>query len=610
VIENSPHVEVDAEKLIERVIEQCLVGLMYVTVFALVVFVFRLYQYGISTGLFAQFTLCSLLFCALCFRRKFPETVLLVITVALLLAITALALVRFGLVSPALVMITVLPIVVGGVRGARPALVIWMLMVVLIVCVGTLYTFGIIQPTSMMHDYMKSPINWAVYVVCYAAMVFWGSVMAARLTEYWRESLRDLKNAEDETLREREVVATLQRQQSIVQLSGGVAHDFNNVLGAISINLELARDTVKDIKADQETKDTLDQTLKGALDATERGAGLTRSLVAFAKVAVLEPKKLDINRVVDRSISWMARTIRADIEIETVLADDLRPIYVDEASLSSALLNLIINARDAIPGDGYIQIRTRNLEVFENDETTHLNDLRPGHYVELTVKDSGTGIAVSEQQRIFEPFFTTKGPSAGSGLGLAMVQGFMKQSGGAVYLSSELGFGATFQLLFSVYDEPFEEPLSDIPTPENMKLSGARIMIVEDEVAILRSLKTMLSASGYQVRTASNGDQALNSLRKDPNVDLVLSDVVMPGKLQGTDLARKIQEMSNNLPVILMSGHIFTCEDDLNLPVGQLLTKPIRKADLIKAIEMRLGLKGLPGRHDHLDTSNPEPNRL
>jgi len=542
VTEKSPHEEVDAENLIGKVIEQSLVGLMLVTVFALAILVFRFFQYGMSTILFVQLVLCTLLFGVMHFRRIFPEIALLVVTVSLLMAITALALYRFGLVSPALVMITVLPIIVGAVRGMKQALVIATLMVVLIIGAGTLYTLGIIQPSTKLQDYMKSPINWAMYAVAYATMVFWGAVMAAKLTEYWRQSLRNLKNAENEAL-----------------------------------------------EADQEDRDTLIETLKDALDATERGTGLTRSLVAFAKVAVLEPKKLDINSVVKRSISWMARTIRADIEIETVLADDLRPIFVDEASLSSALLNLIINARDAIPGDGYIQIKTRNLEVFASNQDAHLNDLTPGHYVELTVKDSGTGIAASEQQRIFEPFFSTKGPSAGSGLGLAMVQGFMKQSGGAVYLRSELGSGATFQLLFSVYDEPFEDTSSDIPARESAGSSGARIMIVEDEAAILKSMKRMLIASGYEIRTAINGDQALNSLHHDPAIDLVLSDVVMPGNLQGTDLAKKIQDIMPNIPVILMSGHVFTHEHDLNLPVvSQLLNKPIRKVDLIKAIETGL----------------------
>jgi len=404
VSENSPRVDVDAENLIQRVIEQCVVGLMLVTVFALAILLFRLYQYGMSTIIFVQLVLCSLLFGAMHFRRRIPETLLLVVSVSLLITITALALYRFGLVTPALVMITVVPIIAGAVRGMKTALTIATLMLVLIVGTGVLYTFGIIQPSMLLQDYMKSPINWALYAVAYGTMVFWGSVMAAKLTDYWRESLINLKKAEDEAMREREVVAALQRQQSIVQLSGGVAHDFNNVLAAITINLEMALETVQELKANQEAKETLDETLIDALDATKRGTGLTRSLVAFAKVAVLEPKKLEINTVVERSIKWMARTIRADIEIETVLAEDLKPIYVDEGSLSSALLNLIINARDAIPGKGYIRIKTRNLEVFDNNENAHLHQLAPGNYVELTVEDSGSGIAAPDQQRIFEPF--------------------------------------------------------------------------------------------------------------------------------------------------------------------------------------------------------------
>jgi len=182
VIKNSPQVEVDAENLIQKVIEQCLVGLMLVAVFGLVILAFRVYQYGMSTDLFVQLVLCTLLFGAIRFRRLFPVTVLLVVTIALLTTITALALFRYGLVSPALVIITVLPIMIGTVRGMTTALVITTLMLVLIIGAGALYTYGIIQPTTMLHDYMKNPINWAMYAIAYAAMVYWGSVMAAKIT--------------------------------------------------------------------------------------------------------------------------------------------------------------------------------------------------------------------------------------------------------------------------------------------------------------------------------------------------------------------------------------------------------------------------------------------
>jgi len=203
VTENVPRAEADAENLIQKVIEQCLVGLMLVAVFGLVILSFRVYQYGLSTDLFVQLVLCTLLFGAIYFRRWFPVTVLLIVTIALITVITALALFRYGLVSPALVIIIVLPIMIGTVRGMTTALVITTLMVVLIVGAGALYTFGIIQPATMLQDYMKNPINWAMYAIAYAAMVYWGSVMAAKITEYWRESLINLKNAEDEAMRER-----------------------------------------------------------------------------------------------------------------------------------------------------------------------------------------------------------------------------------------------------------------------------------------------------------------------------------------------------------------------------------------------------------------------
>jgi len=178
----------------------------------------------------------------------------------------------------------------------------------------------------------------------------------------------------------------------------------------------------------------------------------------------------------------------------------------------------------------------------------------------------------------------------------------MKQSGGAVFLMSELGSGATFQLLFREYDEPFEDVRLSMPAVRSAESSGARIMIVEDEAAILKSVKRMLGATGYQIRTAINGDLAFDSLSQDPEIDLVLSDVVMPGNLQGTDLARKIQDTMPNIPVVLMSGHVFTHDNDLNLPiVSQFLNKPFGKAELIKAIETGLKTRQFGRDHYHSD---------
>ena len=317
-------------------------------------------------------------------------------------------------------------------------------------------------------------------------------------------------------------------------------------------------------------------------------------MLSFAKVAVLEPKPLDLNKVVERSVSWIGRTIPENIEIEIDLDDDLKAVNADKGSLLSALLNLIINARDAMPDGGRIQVRTQNFEIFENESNRFFKDMAPGHYVELRVKDSGTGIDLSEQNQIFEPFYSTKGPSSGSGLGLAMVQGFMVQSGGTVYVMSELGAGATFGLLFRANEESVENLKTRIPRPVNSKSSGATLLVVEDEKLILNSLKTMLTGAGYKVRTASSGDQAWKFLSQNTNVDVVLSDVVMPGKIQGTDLARNIQRAKLHLPVILMSGYTFSSGQEQNMEVvSQLLYKPIRKNDLIDAIEEALSMSRL-----------------
>lgn len=579
--------------LSEEFIDQALFGLMCIGLLGMALVMFRMFQFGITAILSVQFATCVLLSVSLYFRHKIPRAFLLIGIVFLLLAITAIGLLRFGLVAPALVVMTVLPVIISSVRGVKPALIVLILMVVMIAGVGIRYVTGFTQPTANLQIYMHDPVNWVMYAVLYTSMVVWGIVVTARLTDHWQASLHDLKIAEDTALREKEVVAKLQRQQIIVQLSGGVAHDFNNVLAVITTNIEFAQDL---IAKQQQVNTNVDVALDDALDATTRGSDLTRSLLAFANVAELAPKELDINRFLDRSISWITRAIPENIKIETSLADDLRPILIDESALESALLNLIINARDAMSDGGCILIKTQNLRVSEDDNSPRFSQILPGDYVELSVGDTGTGISVLEQEKIFEPFYSTKGQGEGSGL--AMVHGFMKQSGGAVHVVSESDGGAIFQLLFRSHDEPAKNVTSKVQTRKYTEPSGARLMIVEDEPGILNSLKMMLTASGYRVRSATSGDQAWNSLRQDSSVDLVLSDVVMPGKLQGTDLARKIQTANPELPVILMSGHTFTPGHSLNLQkVSHLLNKPIRKADLIHAIETALHGVQLDGQY-------------
>jgi len=573
----------NSDSRMKALIDQSLAVGFYISLIGPGILLFHISYSGFSNILMMQLVACTALSVGLYYRHKIPEKILLAGLAAVIFLPPVLDLIRLGLLTPGLISMIVMPVIVSSVYGMKPALILLATLIVLIVIPGILHTSGTIQPAVNLQDFIQQPKNWITYVAVYSVMVLWSIVLTAKLSGYWQASLHDLKTAEEEALREREVVATLQRQQSIVQLSGGVAHDFNNILAAITANLEL----IRDLKGNSNKTHIVDQALDDAIDATERGAGLTRNLLAFAKVAVLEPKRLDLNNVVTNSIGWIRRTIPENIEIETELADELRAVYVDEASLSSALLNLIINSRDAMSNGGKILIQTQNVQVFDNDKASDTHELSAGHYIQLTVTDSGTGITAAEQERIFEPFYSTKGPSEGSGLGLAMVEGFMKQTGGIVNLTSEPGSGARFSLFFPAHSA--KDPAPEVRIPQNIETSDVCLMIVEDEPAILNSLEKMMVAAGYQVRTAANGEQAWSVLRNNTDIDLVLSDVIMPGPLQGTDLAKKIQNQKHNVPVVLMSGHTFAHRHDLNLPViSQVLSKPIRKADLINAIETAL----------------------
>jgi len=580
----------DPDAWIERLIDQSMIGLMCVIVVGLVVHIARFFQYGLSIILVVKFAASFAVLGVLLFRHKISGKWTNFAIMASLILVATLAMVQFGMLTPAVVAMAVFPIVVGSSRGTKAAMVVTLLLLVTIVVVALLYSFGFVQSTIQLQTYIHEPINWVFFAAAYAAFVIWGSVLAGTQADCWRTSLRELKASQEETLRERESVAKLQRNESISQLSGGVAHDFNNVLAAMMSNIEVARE----LNDRNEKPNIVDESLRTALEAAERGSELTRSLLSFANVAVLAPKQININCVVEQSIRWISRTVPENIEIKTSLADDTKLIKVDEASLSSALLNLIINARDAMPDGGSILITTRNLVVSDDADQPGLKNIAAGNYVELSVKDSGIGLDPLMHEKIFEPFYTTKGSSEGSGLGLAMVQGFMKQSGSRVTVTSELGKGAMFQLVFPVSERALLTKVATAEVIADRKpgFNGASVMIVEDEPGIASSLQIMLEYAGYKVRTAVNGDVAWQALLEEPGIDLVISDIVMSGKLQGTDLARKIHE-ALGLPVILMSGYAFTLKEGINQnAVGQFLEKPIRKAVLINAIETELEKRG------------------
>ncbi len=386
-------------------------------------------------------------------------------------------------------------------------------------------------------------------------------------------------------------LAQAQKMEAIGELTGGVAHDFNNLLAVIMGNLELLRDDILNFRTNP---DDAIQLIDAGIDATVRGADLTRNMLSFARRARLEPKDLNLNAIVGKARTWVGRTLRSNIAFETSLMAELWTTRADESSTQSALLNLILNARDAMPDGGQLAVQTANIRVEDADEPSHPEDIEPGRYVMLAVTDTGVGIPVDHLGQIFEPFFSTKPPGSGSGLGLSMVQGFMKQSGGAVQVRSEPGHGTSIKLFFKANPVPCSDVASDNGSGEDKQLNGKRILVAEDEQAVLDVLRATLTKSGYLVTPAKSGDEAREIFQSDPAFDLLLTDIVMPGLLQGTTLARELRTTHPTLPVVFMSGYSAKAAirgNELH-PEDIRLMKPVRRADLIAAVETALGISG------------------
>ena len=394
-----------------------------------------------------------------------------------------------------------------------------------------------------------------------------------------RGSLIDLtekKAAEASQLELERQLSQSQKLETIGQMTGGVAHDFNNLLSVVLGNLELLEDLVNDL--DQR------ELIGAAKGASMRGATLTRSMLNFARRANLKPQKVLLDEIVDGIGSWMARTIPATITVNTSIKSDLWPVVADISGTESAILNLVVNAQDAMPDGGHLVIEMENVEIDETDPKVGLN---PGQYVMLAVSDTGAGISQDNISRIFEPFFTTKSLSTNSGLGLSMVYGFMSQSGGDIRVYSEIGVGSTIKLFFPVQDASQQNTLgSDKPEVEIVVSRNARILLAEDQEDVLAVLKRSLEAVGHEVIPARNGDEAARLVDKSESIDLLITDVVMPGKLQGPGLAKHLRGRLPGLPVIFLSGYASEAtlhgnglrEEDVRL------MKPVSRSKLISAV--------------------------
>lgn len=336
-----------------------------------------------------------------------------------------------------------------------------------------------------------------------------------------------------------------QKMEAVGQLTGGLAHDFNNLLTVVIGNLELLEMRTDDAK--------LHELINEALEASSLGAALTSQLLSFSKGQSLAPESVALNALVDTMLPILERTLDEKISIETQLAGDLLMTLADPGQIESALLNLAINARDAMPEGGTLTIETRNVAL-DADFAASQIDVTPGDYVCLSVTDTGSGMTADTQSRVFEPFFTTKGPGAGSGLGLSMVYGFAKQSGGHVAVYSEVGQGTTVNLFL---------PVDSVAVGDNTAASSAKvatadnetILVVEDDPKVLRLTVARLEELNYKVIAASNGPDAVDILKRNKSIDLVLSDVVMPGGMTGFAVAAKALELRPDLKILLATGY-------------------------------------------------------
>jgi PAS domain S-box-containing protein len=374
-----------------------------------------------------------------------------------------------------------------------------------------------------------------------------------------------------------------QKMEAVGQLTGGVAHDFNNLLMVIMGNLELIRDTVD---ADSATSAMIDRGMK----ASERGAALTHRLLSFSRKQTLMPTNIDMNILVADMTDMLRRTLGEAIQVRTGGQADLWMCKADQAQLENALLNLSINSRDAMAAGGCLTIETANITLSDKAAAAQI-EIELGDYVVLSVSDTGSGIAEETMKHVFEPFFTTKGVGEGSGLGLSMVYGFAKQSGGAATIHSKLNEETTVKLYLPRAVEHKDEThkndsMSDIPMAQ-----GENILVVEDDADVRHLAVGLLSGLGYEISEAGSAEAALDVLKHSGAIDLVLSDVVLPGAMNGPDLAAEVRRHSPGIKIIFMTGYAkeaFNSHAELG-EYSHVIQKPFKKADLAATIRSVLG---------------------
>ena len=373
-----------------------------------------------------------------------------------------------------------------------------------------------------------------------------------------------------------------QRMEAIGQLTGGIAHDFNNLLAIVGGNLELLLER-PDLNSDARELAT------EAMEASQRGAEMVRRLLAFARKQQLEPRPINLNERLPNIVQLLRRTLGEAVHVEARSAEDLWAAQADPNLVDDAIVNLAINARDAMPVGGTLTIETANVFLDEDYAEQHV-DVTCGEYVMLAVSDTGAGMTPEIAARALEPFFTTKPHGQGTGLGLSQVYGFVKQSGGHVSVYSEPGFGTTVKLYLPRSRTGTQADTLGRDRSAAPARGSETILVVEDNPEVRKLVRRQLTELGYTVYEASNGPDALQILRSGIEVDLMFTDVVMPEGMTGYELARLARDDHPGLKVLFTSGYtaIGAAEEAGSRNGGPLLSKPYRKRDLAHFIRSAL----------------------
>lgn len=406
-------------------------------------------------------------------------------------------------------------------------------------------------------------------------------VLLSAISEYdaQGEHLRSLAIIFDNTEAKRAATELHQKQrmEAVGALVGGVAHDFNNLLAVIQGNLEFLQDDPDD--------PSRIEFIENALGAAQRGAQLTQQLLSYGRQAHLSPRRIDLNRVVRGADRMLRRLVPANINLETVTAAGLWQADIDAAQLENAILNIVNNARDAMVTGGCITIETCNVRIDSDYVEARDEEIAPGRYVMLAISDTGAGMAAETLDHIFDPFFTTKQVGEGSGLGLSMVFGFMRQSNGTIRAYSEAGTGTTFRLYFPAKSGGE----TDQPAPKlrgSHDGAGKLVLLAEDQDELRHILVRQLQKTNFRVVACATGDAALRKVENGLRPDILLTDIVMPGSIQGPELAKRVRKIHNDLRVLYISGYPTEAAIHGNgvRPTDRHLIKPVRQVDLSQAL--------------------------